>query len=67
MVALSKADLTEVREAYPALQSRFRQELDVELHLLSTVTGEGVGAVTAALAAIALSCPTPSDPDADRS
>jgi len=55
-----------VREAYPGLQARFRQELDLELHLLSTVTGEGVGEVIAALATLVLGGPAPSDPgDAD--
>jgi GTPase len=40
IVALSKADLTEVREAYPQIRRRF-EELGVELHLVSAATREG--------------------------
>ncbi len=41
VVALTKADLPDVREAYPVLRSRF-SELGVELRLVSAVTGEGM-------------------------
>jgi len=41
LVALSKADLPEVREAYPALKARFAKK-KVKLHLLSAATGEGM-------------------------
>ncbi|MSP61202.1 MAG: GTPase ObgE [Myxococcales bacterium] len=41
VVALSKLDLTETREAYPALRAAFAKR-GVELHALSAVTGEGM-------------------------
>jgi GTP-binding protein len=41
IVALSKADITEVSEAYPALKKRFAR-LKVKLRLVSAATGEGV-------------------------
>ncbi|WP_437579276.1 GTPase ObgE [Sorangium sp. So ce887] len=41
IVALTKADLTEVREAYPMLKARFAKA-KVKLHLVSAATGEGV-------------------------
>jgi GTP-binding protein len=41
IVALSKADLPDVREAYPALKKRFSR-LKVKLHLVSAATGEGI-------------------------
>jgi GTP-binding protein len=41
IVALSKADLPEVAEAYPDLKERFA-ELNVELHLVSSATHEGL-------------------------
>ena len=44
IVALSKIDLTETREAYPALRDRFAAR-GIELHALSAATGEGVQAV----------------------
>ncbi|MBI4951123.1 MAG: GTPase ObgE [Myxococcales bacterium] len=42
LVALSKADLPEVREAYPELKERFRAELGLELWLLSSADRTGV-------------------------
>ena len=42
IVALSKADLPDVREAYPALKRRFKRK-GVELHLVSAATRDGVG------------------------
>jgi GTP-binding protein len=45
LVALSKADLPEVREAYPALKRRFARA-KVRLYLLSAATGEGTDQVT---------------------
>jgi GTP-binding protein len=44
IVALSKADLPEAREAYPALRERFAAR-GIELHLVSAASGEGVPAV----------------------
>jgi len=41
IVALSKADLPEVKEAYPALKKRFKRA-KIDLHLFSAATGEGV-------------------------
>jgi GTPase len=41
VVALSKADLTDVREAYPALRTKFKRKKK-DLLLLSAATGEGV-------------------------
>lgn len=41
IIALSKADLPEVREAYPALQKRF-QRAKLKLHLVSAPTREGL-------------------------
>ena len=41
LVALSKADLPEVREAYPKLKKAFARR-GIELRLLSAATGEGV-------------------------
>ena len=41
VVAMSKADLPEVREAYPALREAFERE-GIELHLLSAATREGI-------------------------
>ena len=40
MVALTKADLTDVREAYPALKTAF-EAINVELRLLSSAIHEG--------------------------
>ncbi len=52
IVALSKADLPEVRDAYPALRKRFRRA-GIELHLVSAATREGLDALVAKLAALA--------------
>ncbi|MBK6463882.1 MAG: GTPase ObgE [Myxococcales bacterium] len=41
LVALSKMDVTEVREAYPALKARFAKK-KLKLHALSAATGEGM-------------------------
>ena len=41
VVALSKADLPEVSEAYPELKARFA-ELDIELHRVSSATHDGL-------------------------
>lgn len=45
IIALSKADLPEVREAYPALKKRF-QKAKLKLHLVSAVTREGLSDLT---------------------
>ena len=42
IVVLSKADITEVREAYEALAARFRDEERVKLRLVSAATRAGV-------------------------
>jgi GTP-binding protein len=48
VVAMSKADLPEVREAWAAAKGRFA-ERGIELRLVSAATGEGVREVLAAL------------------
>jgi len=48
IVALTKADLPEVREAYPALRAKFRKE-KLDLKLLSAATHEGTSDVLYAL------------------
>ncbi len=48
LVALSKADLPEVREAYPKLKKAFAKR-GIELRLVSAATGEGVREVLLAL------------------
>ena len=59
IVALSKADLPEVREAYPALRERFRSDFGVELYLLSSATRTGLGPVVKRLAAMVRSSDAP--------
>ncbi len=49
IVALSKADLTEVREGYPELKAAFA-EIGVDLHLVSAATHEGLDALMQAVA-----------------
>ena len=49
IVALSKADITEVRDAYPKLKARFKRK-KIDLHLVSAATGEGVREMVYALA-----------------
>jgi GTPase len=53
IVALSKADLPEVREAYPALRRRFKRA-KIDLHLVSAATREGLDALVAEIAKPAL-------------
>jgi GTP-binding protein len=48
VVAMSKADLPEVREAYKKLKPRFKRR-KVDLHLVSAATGEGMRELTIAL------------------
>jgi GTP-binding protein len=48
IVAMSKADVTEVREAYKKLKPRFKRK-KVDLHLVSAATGEGVRELSIAL------------------
>jgi len=50
IVALSKADLPDVRTAYPDLARRFDEQLGIELQLLSAATTEGLDAVVTQLA-----------------
>ena len=59
IVALSKADLPDVREAYPALREQFRAELGIELYLLSSATKAGLGPVVERLAAMVRSSDAP--------
>lgn len=63
VVALSKADLPEVRDAYPELREKFRA-LGKELHLISAPTREGLSEVIEILAR--LSSAPPSDESTDR-
>lgn len=49
VVALTKADLPDVREAYPAARSDF-ERLGIDLHLVSAATHEGLDALMQALA-----------------
>jgi len=51
IVALTKADLTDVKEAFPKVRARFKKK-KIELHLVSALTGEGVREVVYALAAL---------------
>ena len=48
LVAMTKADLPEVREAYPAVRERFAKR-KISLHLVSAATGEGVRELSVAL------------------
>ena len=48
IVALSKADLTEVREVYPELRKKMKRR-KIDLHLVSAATGEGVDELLLAL------------------
>lgn len=48
IVAMTKADLSEVREAYEGVRARFA-ERRIPLHLVSAVTGEGVRDLSVAL------------------
>jgi GTP-binding protein len=45
LVAMTKADLPEVREAFPSVQARFA-ERGIRIRLISAVTGEGVRDLT---------------------
>jgi GTPase len=54
VVALSKADLPDVREAYPKLKARF-SKAKVKLHLVSAATHDGVDALVAELSRIVTS------------
>lgn len=49
VIALSKADLSEVRDTYPELREKFRA-LGKELHLISAPTREGLSGVIEVLA-----------------
>lgn len=49
LVALSMADLPDVQAAYAEWQQRFRDELGIELHLLSSVTRKGVDEILKSL------------------
>ncbi len=48
LVAMTKSDLSEVREAYEKVRPRFAKR-GVKLHLVSSATGEGVRELTVAL------------------
>ncbi len=49
VIALSKSDLTDVRDVYEALRGRFRAD-GKELHLVSAATRDGVAPIIAQLA-----------------
>jgi GTP-binding protein len=51
LVAMSKADVTEVRDAYEKTKAAFKRK-KIELHLVSAATGEGVRPLLNALFAI---------------
>ena len=51
IVALTKADLHEIGEAYPDLKARFK-ELDIHLHLISSATHQGVQELMNAVAKV---------------
>jgi GTP-binding protein len=55
VVALTKADLPEVREAYPRLRRAFQQEVGRELHLFSAATRDGIPEMIDHLAKMVLS------------
>lgn len=63
IVALSKLDLPEVREAYPSLRDRFRNELGVELHAFSAATREGLEPILGRLAALVSAARRPTEGD----
>jgi GTP-binding protein len=50
IVALSKSDLPDVRDAYPGLRQRFADELNIELQLVSAPTRDGVDELVGLLA-----------------
>jgi GTPase len=52
IVALTKADLPDVREAYPALKEAFEREVGRELHLFSAATHDGIDKMVERLARI---------------
>jgi GTPase len=58
VVALGKIDVTEVREAYPALKKKFAKK-GIELHALSAATGEGVPQVLEKLWKVIRALPEP--------
>jgi GTPase len=51
VVAMTKADLTDVRQAYPKMRSRFKRK-KIDLRLVSAATGEGVVELTRELYAV---------------
>ena len=61
IVALSKADLPDVREAYPALRERFREELGLELRLFSSVDRSGLRELVTELARLVTAPPADDD------
>ncbi|MBM4360437.1 MAG: GTPase ObgE [Deltaproteobacteria bacterium] len=63
IVALSKCDLPDVREAYPALSERFASELGVELLPFSAATRDGLGAILDRLATLVSDALRPSGGD----
>ena len=66
IVALSKADLPEVREAYPELKRRFKRA-GIQLRLVSAATREGVAEIVAALAEQIVKVPLPRSSSAEAS
>jgi len=52
LVALSKADLPDVKERYPELKAKFKEELGINLSLFSAATHEGLQAIVDELGTI---------------
>lgn len=52
LVAMSKADLPDVRDAYESAKKRFKKK-KIDLHLISAATGEGIKPLLYALAPLA--------------
>jgi GTPase len=51
LVAVTKADLTDVREAFPKLRARFKKK-KIDARLISAATGEGIQELTRDLYAL---------------
>lgn len=65
LVALSKSDLPEVREAHPELAARFKKELNVELLLFSAATRDGIDALITRLSQLGQGPEEPLPPESE--